>query len=255
MVEIRLDYIRRQINLKRLFKERACPIIATCRRAEDQGKWEGSEESRLMLLRAAIAEGVEYVDLEADVADKIPVYGKTKRIISLHNFRETPENLSEIHARLASLDADVVKIATMANEPHDNVRMLQLVRDSQIPTVGICMGEIGIPSRILAGKYGAPFTYSTFHHERTLAPGQLSFSQMKDIYHYDQIQADTKVYGHVADAVGQSVVPLVHNAAFRRAGHQCGVRSLSCAARILDELPARQFVDGCVWHERGAATP
>ena len=59
----------------------------------------------------------------------------------------------------------------MANEPHDNVRMLQLVRDSQIPTVGICMGEIGIPSRILAGKFGAPFTYSTFHHERTLAPG------------------------------------------------------------------------------------
>ncbi len=218
LVEIRLDYIRRQINLKRLFKERACPIIATCRRAEDQGKWEGSEESRLMLLRAAIAEGVEYVDLEADVADKIPVYGKTKRIISLHNFRETPENLSEIHARLASLDADVVKIATMANEPHDNVRMLQLVRDSQIPTVGICMGEIGIPSRILAGKYGAPFTYSTFHHERTLAPGQLSFSQMKDIYHYDQIQADTKVYGYVADAVGQSVVPLVHNAAFRSLG-------------------------------------
>ncbi len=52
-----------------------------------------------MLLRAAIAEGVEYVDLEADIADKIPVYGKTKRIISLHNFRETPENLADIHAR------------------------------------------------------------------------------------------------------------------------------------------------------------
>ena len=31
-------------------------------------------------------------------------------------FVSAPENLSEIHARLASLDADVVKIATMANE-------------------------------------------------------------------------------------------------------------------------------------------
>ena len=115
-----------------------------------------------MLLRAAIADGVEYVDLEADIADDIPRYGKTKRIVSLHNFRETPENLEEIHARLASLDADIVKIATMANDPHDNVRMLQLVRQSKIPTVGICMGEIGTPSRILAGKFGAPFTYSTF---------------------------------------------------------------------------------------------
>ena len=218
LVEIRLDYIRRQVNLKRLFRDRGCPVIVTCRRLEDQGKWEGSEESRLMLLRAAIAEGVEYVDLEADVADQIPIYGKTKRIISLHNFRDTPENLEEIHARLAQLDADVVKIATMANEPHDNVRMLQLVRNSKIPTVGICMGEIGIPSRILAGKFGAPFTYATFHHERTLAPGQLDYWQMRDTYHYDAINAETRVYGYIADPIGQSIVPIVHNAAFRALG-------------------------------------
>jgi 3-dehydroquinate dehydratase/shikimate dehydrogenase len=80
------------------------------------------------------------------------------------------------------------------------------------------MGEIGIPSRILAGKFGAPFTYSTFHHERTLAPGQLSFWQMKDIYHYDEINADTRVYGFIADPIGQSIVPIVHNAAFRALG-------------------------------------
>ncbi len=218
LVEIRLDYIRRQINLKRLLRDRGCPVIATCRRGSDQGKWEGSEESRLMLLRAAIADGVEYVDLEADVAADIPRYGKTKRIISLHNFRETPDNLEEIHARLAALDADVVKLATMANDPHDNVRMLHLVRDSKVPTVGICMGEIGTPSRILAGKFGAPFTYATFHHERTLAPGQLSFLQMKEIYHYDRINAQTQVYGVLADPVGQHLGPVVHNAGFRALG-------------------------------------
>ena len=221
LVEIRLDYIRRQINLKRLLRDRGCPVIATCRRADDQGKWEGSEESRLMLLRAAIADGVEYVDLEADIAGGIPRYGKTKRIISMHNFRETPENLEEIHARLASLDADIVKLATMANDPHDNVRMLQLVRNSKIPTVGICMGEIGTPSRILAGKFGAPFTYSTFHHERTLAPGQLSFRQMKDVYHYDDIKPDTKVYGVIADPIGHDLSPIVHNAGFRTLDLNC----------------------------------
>jgi 3-dehydroquinate dehydratase/shikimate dehydrogenase len=215
LVEIRLDYIRRQINLKRLLRDRVCPVIATCRRAEDQGNWEGSEESRMMLLRAAIADGVEYVDLEADIADQIPRYGKTKRIVSMHNFRETPENLEEIHARLANQDADIVKLATMANDPHDNVRMLQLVRDSRVPTVGICMGEIGTPSRILAGKFGAPFTYATFHQERALAPGQLAFSQMKNIFHYDCINAETKVFGVVADPVGHNLSSVVHNAGFR----------------------------------------
>ncbi len=247
LVEIRLDYIRRQINLKRLFQDRSCPVIATCRRLEDQGKWEGSEESRQMLLRAAIAEGVEYVDLEADIAGLIPIYGKTKRIVSLHNFRETPENLEEIHTRLAQLDADVIKIATMANEPHDNVRMLQLVRNSSIPTVGICMGEIGIPSRILAGKFGAPFTYATFHHERTLAPGQLSFTQMKDIYHYDDLQAATSVYGYIADPIGQSVVPIVQNAAF----HAVGIHSVCVPFRVPRECLSDFVRDYRSWDLHG----
>ncbi len=214
LVEIRLDYLRRQINLKRLLHNRPCPVVITCRRAEDQGKWTGSEESRMMLLRAAIAEGVEYVDLEEDIADKIPRYGKTRRIVSLHNYRDTPDDLDAIHARLVNRDADIVKLATMANHSHDNIRMLQLVQNATVPTVGICMGEIGTPSRILAGKFGAPFTYATFHHERTLAPGQLSFRQMTQIYHYEDINPDTQVYGVVGDPIGQSLIPVVHNAAF-----------------------------------------
>ncbi len=216
LVEIRLDYIRRQVNLKRLFRDRPSPIIATCRREQDHGKWSGTEETRQMLLRAAIAEGVEYVDLEEDVADKIPRYGKTKRIVSMHNFRETPEDLEAIHARLAAMDADIVKMATMANDPHDNVRMIRLLKNTDVPTIGICMGEIGMPTRILAGKFGAPFTFATFHHERTLAPGQLSFQQMVHEFRYQNIGPETEVYGVVADPIGHSLSPVVHNSAFAR---------------------------------------
>src|SRR4051794_13812636 len=182
LVELRLDYINGEVNLKRLLFERPCPVVITCRRERDGGKWSGSEEQRLMLLRSAIAEGVEYVDLEDDIASAIGRYGRTKRIISVHDYRKTPENLVEIHARLVALDADIVKIATTANQPHDNLRMLQLTNQSRVPTVGICMGDIGTPSRILAGRFGAPFTFATFHHERTLAPGQLSYQQMTDIF-------------------------------------------------------------------------
>jgi len=218
LVELRLDYIVRDVNLGRLLGERPCPVIVTCRRERDGGKWSASEEARLMLLRAAIAEGVEYVDLEEDIADRIPRYGATKRIISHHDFRQTPEDLSEVHARLAALDADIVKIATMANRPRDNVQMLKLIRESEVPTVGMCMGEIGTASRILAGKYGAPHSYATFHPERSLAPGQLSYQQMKEIYNYEAIDADTAVYGVIADPIGHSLSPRIHNAAFRESG-------------------------------------
>ena len=218
LVELRLDYLKRNINLPRLLKNRPCPVVATCRRTQDGGRWQGTEESRQMILRSAIAGGVDYVDLEEDVAALIPRYGTCQRIVSLHDFRETPHNLNEIHQRLASLDADIVKIATMAHSPHDGLRMLKLVRESEIPTVGICMGDIGTPSRLLTGKFGAPFTYSTFHHERSLAPGQLSFKQMKEIYDYDAIDSDTKVFGVIADPVGHSLSPIIHNAAFRSIG-------------------------------------
>ncbi len=214
LVELRVDYINGEANIKRLVADRPCPVIITCRRTADGGKFAGSEDQRLMLLRTAIAEGVEYVDLEEDIAGKIPRFGQTKRIISHHDFRKTPDNLQEIHRRLCGLDADIIKICTMANHPRDNLRMLQLSRQSKIPTVGICMGDIGAPTRILGGRFGAPLTFATFHHERALAPGQLSFQQMTEIYHYDQIDAETEVYGVIADPVGHSLSPLVHNAAF-----------------------------------------
>ena len=218
LVELRLDYIRGDVNLKRLLADRPCPVIVTCRREVDGGKWQGSEEQRLMLLRTAIAEGVEYVDIEEDIAATVPRFGATKRIISLHDFRKTPDNLEAIHARLAALDPDALKICTMANQPHDNLRMLRLVKNAEIPTVGLCMGDIGTPSRILAGRFGAPFTFATFHHERTLAPGQLSFEQMTEVYRYESIDADTEVFGVIADPIGHSLSPLIHNAAFAELG-------------------------------------
>lgn len=218
LVELRLDYISTRINMKRLVGDRPCPVIITCRRDKDGGKFTGDEDKRMRLLREAITLGVEYVDLEEDVAGNVPRYGDTKRIISYHNFRKTPADLESLHKRLASLDADVVKIATMAQHPGDNIRMLELTRNAKIPTVGMCMGDIGTPSRILGAKYGAPFTYATFHHERALAPGQLSYDQMVKIYRHDKISSDTDVYGVIADPIAHSLSPHVHNAAFEDAG-------------------------------------
>ena len=214
LVELRLDYINSRVNIQRLLKDRPCATVVTVRREQDGGKYTGTEEARLIMLREAIANGVEYVDLEDDIAGKIPRFGKTKRIISHHNFRHTPENLRELHTNMKALDADIVKIATMANHPHDNVRMLEMVQESDCDTVGMCMGDIGSWSRILGPRFGAKFTYATFHHERALAPGQLSFDQMTNVYRHNSIGKETAVYGVIADPVGHSLSPQIHNAEF-----------------------------------------
>jgi 3-dehydroquinate dehydratase/shikimate dehydrogenase len=218
LVELRLDYIQGNVQVKRLLQERPCPVIVTCRRVVDGGRWEGSEEERLLVLRTAIVEGAEYVDLEDDIAAKVPRYGATKRIVSHHDFHKTPPDLAALHKRLASLDADIVKIATMANHPTDNLRMLDMVRASKVPTVGVCMGDIGMPTRVLSGRAGAPFTFATFHDDRVLAPGQIGWRQMRDVYRYDAIGPKTRVYGVVADPVAHSLSPVVHNAALAAEG-------------------------------------
>jgi 3-dehydroquinate dehydratase/shikimate dehydrogenase len=41
---------------------------------------------------------------------------------------------------------------------------------------------------------------------------------MKEIYHYDQINKDTTVYAVIADPVGHSLSPQIHNAALRHLG-------------------------------------
>lgn len=218
LVELRLDYIANPPSVNRLLKDRPTPVIITVRRPEDGGRWKGNEEQRQALLRAAVVEGADYVDLEEDVAEAIPRYGDTRRVVSYHNFEETPENLAEIHARLAEKDADVVKLATMANSPADAVRMLELVQNAGMPTVGLCMGEFGTPSRILCGKYGAPWSYAAVSGKQQPAPGQLSFQQMQDVYRYASIDAETQVFGVLGDPVAHSLSPLLHNAAFEQAG-------------------------------------
>jgi len=218
LVELRLDFIQGPVQVKRLLKDRPCPVVVTCRRASEGGRWEQSDDARLLLLRTAIIEGAEYVDLEDDVAAKVPRYGDTKRIVSHHDFGKTPADLTLLHKRLVSLDADVVKIATMANHPTDNLRMLELVHSSKVPTIGICMGEIGVPTRILAGRAGAPFTFATFQEDRAIAPGQIGWQRLRDVYRYDALKAATRVYGVVADPVGHSLSPVVHNAAMAAAG-------------------------------------
>ncbi len=215
LVELRLDYIGRAVSLSRLINDRPGPVVITARRREDGGRWLKSEQERLMLLRSAIAVGVEYVDIEADIAAQIPRYGNTKRIISFHDMDETPENLEELHAAMAEEDADIVKIATMANSFSDNMRMIDLVQKAKVPTIGICMGEIGIVTRLLANRLGSPFTYATFAGGRKMAPGQLDWKEMIDLYQYDKINAETEFFGVIADPVAHSYSPLIHNRAFQ----------------------------------------
>jgi 3-dehydroquinate dehydratase/shikimate dehydrogenase len=218
LIEVRLDYLAKAPDFKRLLADKPCPLVATVRRPADGGKWPGTEAARQSLLRQCIVSGFDWVDLETDVAEEIPRFGKVKRIVSYHNMREVPADLEEIHKKMCRQDADVVKLALRATQVGDGVRVLNLMKDPPRPTVALAMGDLGTPTRLLGARLGSPFTYAAFNKERGIAPGLLSFDELRRLYFYEQINAQTKVYGVIGDPVAHSLSPLLHNHAFRHLG-------------------------------------
>lgn len=218
LIELRLDFLAKAPDFKRLLENRPCPMMATFRRQVDGGRWNRSEEQRLMLIRQAIVAGFDYVDLEIDIIDKIPRFGKVKRIVSYHNTQEMPEKLELIHEQMCEEDADIVKVVVAAQQMSDNLRVLKLLKNPPKPTIAFCMGDLGTCSRLLGLRMGMPFTYGTFNRERQIAPGILVFQELQKIYRIENINAETKVFGVIGDPVSHSLSPLIHNAAFKKLG-------------------------------------
>src|SRR3989442_13110943 len=64
LIELRLDFLAKPPDFKRLLENRPCPMIATLRRPADGGRYAGTEEQRFMLIRQAIVAGFDFVDLD-----------------------------------------------------------------------------------------------------------------------------------------------------------------------------------------------
>jgi 3-dehydroquinate dehydratase/shikimate dehydrogenase len=218
LVELRIDCLRRDPDLKRILKDRPTPLVFTIRRGSDGGLWRGQEEKRQQLLREAIALGVDYVDLEMDIAPRIRRFGKTRRIVSYHNLKTTPVDLQDIAEQCEEMDPDIIKMATTASNLTEASHVLHLGEIGKFPTIPIAMGELGIFTRILGARFGAPFTFAGFNPERTFAAGMLQYPVLKKDYLYQQIDAKTEVYGVIGDPIEQSLSPAIHNAAFRHLG-------------------------------------
>jgi len=95
----------------------------------------------------------------------------------------------------------VVKIVWTARTIRDNLEAFEILQHKQKPTIALCMGEAGLISRVLAKKFGAFLTFASLDASGGTASGQIPVTDMKRLYRWDAINADTKVYGVVANPV------------------------------------------------------
>jgi len=113
----------------------------------------------------------------------------------------------------------------------------------------LCMGEAGLISRVLVKKLAGFVTFASIDPQAATAPGQLAIDTLKGLYRYDSLNVETELFGVIADPVGHSLSPAIHNACFAEAAMnrlylpllvQGGQREFDT---FLDNVLARPWLD------------
>ena len=223
--EFRLDYLPNPENgiraIRDFLKQHPdCSLLATCRRHQNGGRYNGSIEEQLKILSAAIDAGAHAIDVEIESAESAQagvaaLRAQTFLIISWHNFSGTPA-MEPVLRRMQKVPADGYKIVTTARKPSDASRVLSLAKsNSRTPLVLLAMGEMGFATRVLSTVWGGLYTYAAPNAAEGTASGQISARQMRHLYRVERITKNAKIYGVIADPVRHSISPAVHNRAFQ----------------------------------------
>jgi 3-dehydroquinate dehydratase/shikimate dehydrogenase len=224
-LEFRLDYLAspaQGISAMRKFLARHpdCTVLATCRRHQNHGRYNGSIEEQVKILDAAIQGGAKAVDIEIESAENCaerlePLRAQAYLLISYHNYGGTPP-LDSVLRRMTRVAADGYKVVTTARKPSDSYRVLALARSHpKTPMVILAMGETGFPTRVLSTAFGGLYTYAAPTSSEGTAAGQVSARHLRHLYRVEKFTRDARIYGVIADPVRHSISPAVHNRAFQ----------------------------------------
>jgi 3-dehydroquinate dehydratase/shikimate dehydrogenase len=197
-----------------------CILVATCRRHQNHGKFNGSIEDQLAVLEIAVRSGAHAIDVEVETAevaqDRLHQFrGRTEIIVSYHNFEATPP-MDTVLSRVMKVQADAFKIVTTARKPSDNVRVLAAAKAlPKQKLIVLAMGELGFPTRVLSPVFGGVYTYAAPMYSQGTAAGQVCARSLRHLYRVEKLGKASKIYGVIADPVRHSISPAVHNRAFQ----------------------------------------
>jgi 3-dehydroquinate dehydratase/shikimate dehydrogenase len=227
LLEFRLDYLSNPVaalpRIKRLLDFRPDVIaIATCRRTIAGGRFRGSLHTEVEVLKKAAEIGFQAIDIELETAEalKPEEFEKLRDlaavIVSHHDFKTT-KHLDETFDRMVKFPADFYKVVGTATCLYDNVEMMKFLQrtSDNHAMIGVCMGEQGLISRVLALRAGSICTFASTGEGEETAPGQIQFRALREQYRVEQVDAVTKVYGVVGDPIAHSMSPAIFNSAFR----------------------------------------
>ncbi len=237
MLELRTDYLENLsvdlakdlIAAVKSIAGKRLPIIVTCRDKRQGGAIDYPQQLRIDVLTAALKAGAEFIDCEyenflsAETQERIRVAlsgsSRGRLILSAHNFETKFAGISNLYRSILTVyPVAIPKLVYTANHINDCFEAFDLLHQTSGERIVFCMGEPGLISRIIAKKLNSFVTFASIDDQTATAPGQLTIGQLKELYRYDSINAATELYGVIADPVGHSLSPAIHNACFAEKG-------------------------------------
>jgi 3-dehydroquinate dehydratase / shikimate dehydrogenase len=233
MLELRTDYLENLTAemVKGLLAQvrsaagPSVPVIVTCRDTREGGAVDYPEALRIEVLLAALEAGAEFIDVEyanftkPEVRHKIEVQlawnSATRLILSAHDFDAPFADFERLYRDIREACPQAVpKLVYTARHINDCFAAFDLLHQCDGDCIVLCMGPAGLISRILAKKFGGLVTFASLDEASGTAPGQVTIGQFKNLYRHDGIDAGTELFGVIADPVGHSLSPAIHNACF-----------------------------------------
>lgn len=200
-----------------------------------------------------------FYDLEVDLVELLAETSEgvdwSRVICSFHDFRSGVIDLVTTYERLARTPARVIKLAVTIDDASDNLQVFELLARANLEgreLIAIGMGTAGVATRILALSRGSFLTYVSSNKISPTAPGQLTSTELRDLYRADQIDKTTEVMGIIGCPISHSLSPQVHNAAYKAQALNAvyvpfEVRNLAAFMRGMVQPPTRQME----WKMRG----
>jgi 3-dehydroquinate dehydratase/shikimate dehydrogenase len=230
ILELRTDLLNEdQFDLVSQLPSRIdLPLILTCRKVIDGGKWDSHEKGRKEWLLEWMEGGFSYIDLEMDLDDDLPLVEKARQqgitiIRSFHNFHNVPSDLFEKMTSYSHSEDVIVKGAVYPGNSEELFNLIDISlklknTGSMNRFILLGMGEFGFPTRILAEKLGSYLTFCSDSHGPSGAPGHCSASDLNDIYHFRTISETTVINSIIGNPLKQSRSPHIHNRGYVEKG-------------------------------------
>ena len=226
LVELRVDFLTGEAveDIAAFPSRTAIPVILTCRKKADGGYWDRSDGEREEFLLQCLEGPYSYIDLEEDEFSSNLVARAEEKgcsvIRSIHDFNGVPEDL-ESRLKEMSPRGNLVKAAVMPNGIRDLIQIFHIARGWQGDNLILLgMGDMGVPSRILAGWAGCFLTFCSAGGLQSGAPGHMTLDTLKDIYRAGEVDGETELYGIIGNPVLHTKSPLIHNEGLRKIGRK-----------------------------------